>query len=118
MIIYQAYTGIGLQSCLSLDFNNTPFFLPDFTVLPFARELLLPLAKTLAAILSIRPAHLPPSAALLVYEERFDCSDFFQHAAALNLVVTPIDDRLLHPVYQDPGQIHVLRITLVAATFL
>jgi hypothetical protein len=26
--------------------------------------------------------------------------------------VTRIDDRLLHPVYQDPGRIHVLRITL------
>jgi hypothetical protein len=97
---------------LRLQYCRLHFLLPEFTVLPFARKLLLPLATTLAALLSIRPVHLPPSVALFVYEERFDCSDFFQHAASLNLVVTHIDDRLLHPVYQDPGRIHVLRITL------
>jgi hypothetical protein len=90
----------------------TPLSAFKFAVLPFARELLLPLATTIASLLSIRPAHLPPSIALLAYEERFDCSDFFHHAASLNLVVTPIDDELLHPVYQDPGRIHVLRVTL------
>ena len=62
--------------------------------------------------------HLTPTKAILVYEERFDCSDFYTAAHHQGLEVTQIDNALLHPKYQDPDRIHVLQITLRAITEL
>lgn len=78
------------------------------TVLPFAGYLLRPLARTLYKLLSVRTN----SVAILVYEERFDCSDFFVCAQQLGLLVQTVDNSTLHPTYQDPNHIFVLRITL------
>eukprot|EP00540_Astrosyne_radiata_P005312 CAMPEP_0116853632 /NCGR_PEP_ID=MMETSP0418-20121206/18039_1 /TAXON_ID=1158023 /ORGANISM="Astrosyne radiata, Strain 13vi08-1A" /LENGTH=275 /DNA_ID=CAMNT_0004486093 /DNA_START=17 /DNA_END=845 /DNA_ORIENTATION=+ len=75
--------------------------------LPFASFLLEPLARTLSRLLSLRKG----SVAVLVYEERFDCSKFFVIVGALGLDVVFVDNSLLHPTYQDPGRIHVLKIT-------
>jgi hypothetical protein len=49
--------------------------------------------------------------ALICYEERFDCSAFFQQARNLNLIVEHVPKEFLHPKFQDPGRIHLLRIT-------
>ena len=56
------------------------------------------------------------SMAILCYEERFDCSLFFEAAAKLKLQVERISNDLLHPKYQDPGRIHVLKITTLQLT--
>ena len=50
--------------------------------------------------------------ALLVYEERFDCSDFERFALVRGLHIKKVDNSLLHTRYQDPGRIHVLELTL------
>jgi hypothetical protein len=56
--------------------------------------------------------------AILAYEERFDCSNFFSRAKALDLNVEEIDSTWLHAKYQDPERIHVLRITCNIASTL
>lgn len=83
-------------------------------VLPFAPNLLDPLAKTLHSIMLLRAdkPDLPPTKAFLVYEERFDCSDFFRAASTYGMLVAKVDRMLLHPRYQDPDRIHVLEVSL------
>lgn len=51
------------------------------------------------------------SKTILVYEERFDCSDFERFAEMHGLRVEKVDNSLLHTKYQDPGRIHVLELT-------
>jgi Lysine methyltransferase len=92
--------------------------------LPFAPALLQSLAQTLRRLLELGvrlrnqgPANPqvpppPPVQAILCYEERFDCSDFFTWAAQYGLQATKIPPRLLHPFYQDPERIHVIRVTM------
>ena len=84
------------------------------TVLPFAPNLLDPLAKTLHSIMLLRAdkPDLAPTKAFLVYEERFDCSGFFRAARTYGMLVAKVDRRLLHPKYQDPDRIHVLEVSL------
>jgi SAM-dependent methyltransferase len=77
--------------------------------LPFAKDLLQPLARTLSDLL--RPSCSSTCAvAWICFEERFDASDFFCFASGYGLVVSEICNHVLHPVYQD-SQIHLLRIS-------
>jgi hypothetical protein len=76
--------------------------------LPFAPHLLDPLARTIRDLLH-QLGH-ADSQAVLAYEERFDCSEFDVHAQMYGLVVERLDNDWLHPVYRDPGRIHVLRM--------
>lgn len=76
--------------------------------LPFAANLLEPLALTIAELLRQRPN----ARALICYEERFDCSSFFVAADACGLCVVQVANQQLHPRYQDARRIHLLRIVL------
>jgi Lysine methyltransferase len=77
--------------------------------LPFAKDLLQPLARTLSDLL--HPSCSSPCAvAWICFEDRFDASGFFRFASGYGLVVSEVCNYLLHPVFQD-SQIHLLRIT-------
>jgi len=86
--------------------------------LPFAPHLLKPLCESIAALLTFSSLNKNPSSpfvsaeAFLAYEERFDCSLFYTYANELNIEVQTISNDELHPLYQDPGIIFVLRLTL------
>ena len=76
--------------------------------LPFAPEQLLrDLCRTLHQLLIQKRESL----ALICYEERFDCSAFFKEAERLQLIVEKVPDDSLHPKFQDPGRIHLLKVT-------
>lgn len=77
--------------------------------LPFAKDLLQPLARTLSDLLD-PSCSAPHAVAWICFEERFDASDFFRFAAGYGLVVSEVCNHLLHPIYQD-SRIHLLRIT-------
>ena len=81
-------------------------------VLPFATFLLQPLAATIAKLLKRAKLTKPKPKAVICYEERFDCSQFFEAAEDAGLQVRHVSSDSLHPDYQDPGRIHVLLITL------
>jgi hypothetical protein len=76
--------------------------------LPYAADLLDPLARTLRDL--FQSIGHSDTVAILAYEERFDCTAFFEWATHYGLCTEPIDNALLHPVYSDAGRIHVLKI--------
>lgn len=82
--------------------------------LPFAPHLLDSLARTIRDLMH-QLGH-ADTQAVLAYEERFDCSLFYKHAKGYGLIVEQIDNTWLHPVYQDPGRIYVLRIRRIKVT--
>lgn len=75
--------------------------------LPYATDLLQPLCITIAALLEI--SH-PKAEAIMVYEERFDCSAFWAVCKQLSLDVEFVPSESL-PL-SDPGRIFVIRIKL------
>lgn len=82
--------------------------------LPFAPHLLKPLCRTISMLLDTSSSTVTSngSVAYIAYEERFDCTEFFQCATdESGLKVECIDDEELHPIYRDPGRIMLLRIT-------
>jgi hypothetical protein len=81
-------------------------------VLPFAPFLLQPLVATIAKLLRRSKLTKPEPKAVICYEERFDCSQFFEAAEDAGLQVRHVPNDSLHPNYQDQGRIHVLLITL------
>jgi predicted nicotinamide N-methyase len=76
--------------------------------LPYATDLLQPLCMTIAALLEI--SH-PKAEAILVYEERFDCSAFWAVCKQLSLDVEFVPSESL-PL-SDPGRIFIIRIKLI-----
>ena len=78
-------------------------------LLPFAPELFAPLCSTIRVLLA------PAGRALIAYEERFDCADFFAQAEACGLAVEWVSNEDLHPQFRDPGRIHVFRLRIAAA---
>lgn len=90
--------------------NGIDLILGSDLFLPFAPHLLDPLAQTIRDLLwALGHA---TSCAMVAYEERFDCSDFFSCCSTYGLVVEQIPDDWLHPDFQDPGRIHVLQIRM------
>ena len=91
--------------------------------LPFAPNLLQPLARTIRDLLLVAATQqlsespqfstAVRSEALICYEERFDCSPFFDHARTYGLVIERLDPSLFHPIYRDPELIHILRCRLI-----
>ena len=93
-------------------------------LLPYAPELFAPLCRSIADLLRI--GNCPSGSAtatsssgvesqpvaVLAYEERFDVSNFFLECIGAGLEVNAVENSELHPTYQDPGKIFVLRITL------
>jgi predicted nicotinamide N-methyase len=75
--------------------------------LPYATDLLQPLCVTIAALLQI--SH-PKAEAIIVYEERFDCSAFWVICEQQRLTVECIPSEGLP--FSDPGRIFILRIKL------
>lgn len=75
--------------------------------LPFATDLLQPLCTTIVALLQI--SH-PKAEALIVYEERFDCSTFWTMCEKLKLDIEFIPSESLP--FSDPGRIFIIRIKL------
>ena len=96
----------SFRTILAREFPPQAHEFLNHLVLPFAPFLLEALAKTIAQILSLKKS----SKAIIAYEERFDCSDFEVHAKANGLAINIVNNDRLHPVYQDPGRIHVLEI--------
>ncbi|KAL7557027.1 hypothetical protein ACA910_014240 [Epithemia clementina (nom. ined.)] len=86
--------------------TKVDFIVGSDLFLPYATHLLEPLARLLSELLALHPN----AAALICYEERFDPQPFFKESAELCLSVTSIADDCLHPIYRDPGRIHMLRI--------
>ena len=76
-------------------------------LLPGATHLFEPLCHTILALLD---AAAPNARALLAYEERMDCSAFFELLERANLRVERLDQAVLHPVYSAP-EIQIHRIT-------
>jgi predicted nicotinamide N-methyase len=119
-----------------LDAGEIDLILGSDLFLPFASFLLDPLARTIRDLLVLSrqrrtrsdeaganemkarssvatfAQRLPPQA-LICYEERFDVTPFFEAALRYGLKVQLVDPLLLHPMYQDPDYIKLLRITLV-----
>ena len=83
------------------------FIMGSDLFLPYATFLLEPLARVLSKLLQIHKG----SIAVICYEERFDPTAFFVESEKLDLSVSRVADDYLHPFYQDPGRIHMLRIT-------
>jgi hypothetical protein len=81
-------------------------------VLTFLPFLLQPLGAAIAKLLRRSKLTKPEPKAIVCYEERFDCSSFFDAAEASGLQVWHVPSDSLHPDYQDPGRIHILLMTL------
>jgi hypothetical protein len=75
--------------------------------LPYATDLLQPLCVTIAALLQISP---PKAEAMMVYEERFDCSAFWVLCEQQCLDIEFIPSESLP--FSDPGRIFIIRIKL------
>lgn len=78
--------------------------------LPFNKSLLVDLAQTIIYLLLYC---YPKAQVILCYEERFDCSLFFDYMKehGHNIIeIEVIPDSLLHPIYQDPGHIKMIQI--------
>jgi hypothetical protein len=78
-------------------------------LLPYAPQLFGPLCNTINGLLS---SGSKGAYALIAYEERFDCSDFFTHVANCGMGVEWVPNDELSTKYQDPGRIHVFRLRL------
>jgi len=84
------------------------FILGSDLFLPFAPELLKPLCQTISVLL--HECCTESAIAILVYEERFDCSPFFDFCKEFELTVEFVhNDELVAP-YKDPGRIHVIKL--------